>query len=55
MAPTLLTTKLYIPPYRPNLVSRPRLIQKLDNSLRMLVHSKKNTKRVLRFQKNTWQ
>jgi LuxR family maltose regulon positive regulatory protein len=29
----LLTTKLHIPPLRPNLVSRPRLIQRLDEGL----------------------
>ena len=28
MSATLLTTKLYIPPVRPNLVSRPRLIER---------------------------
>ena len=30
MSATLLTTKLYIPPPRPNLVARPRLIEQLD-------------------------
>ncbi len=29
----LLTTKLYIPPPRPNLVSRPRLIERLNAGL----------------------
>lgn len=32
---SLLTTKLYIPPPRPNLVPRPRLIQQLDTGLRV--------------------
>jgi LuxR family maltose regulon positive regulatory protein len=31
----LLTTKLYIPPPRPDLVPRPRLIERLDNGLRL--------------------
>jgi ATP/maltotriose-dependent transcriptional regulator MalT len=31
----LLTTKLYIPPARPNLVSRPRLLARLDEDLRL--------------------
>ena len=31
----LLTTKLYIPPIRPDLVPRPRLIQRLDEGLRV--------------------
>jgi len=31
----LLTTKLYIPLSRPNLVPRPRLIQRLDEGLRL--------------------
>lgn len=30
----LLTTKLYIPPARPNLAPRPRLIKRLDEGLR---------------------
>jgi LuxR family maltose regulon positive regulatory protein len=30
MATTLLTTKLFIPPTSPNLVSRPHLLEKLD-------------------------
>ena len=30
MTTTLLTTKLYIPPPRPELVSRPRLIERLN-------------------------
>ena len=34
MAASLLTTKLYIPPPRPDLVPRPYLIQRLDQSLR---------------------
>ena len=34
MPTTLLHTKLYLPPPRPNLVSRPRLLQKLDRGLR---------------------
>jgi len=29
----LLTTKLYVPPVRPELVSRPRLIERLDEGL----------------------
>jgi LuxR family maltose regulon positive regulatory protein len=33
MAAPLLTTKLYIPPPRPNLVSRPRLIERLNAGL----------------------
>jgi len=35
MATPLLTTKLYIPPPRSNLVPRPRLIQRLDEGLRL--------------------
>ncbi len=35
MLPPLLTTKLYIPPSRPNLVHRPRLIERLDEALRL--------------------
>jgi LuxR family maltose regulon positive regulatory protein len=31
----LLTTKLFVPPPRPNLVPRPRLIQRLDEGLRL--------------------
>ena len=31
----LLATKLYIPPLSPNLVPRPRLIQRLDEELRL--------------------
>ena len=31
----LLTTKLYIPPARPNLVPRPRLLERLDEGLRL--------------------
>jgi len=31
----LLTTKLYIPPPRPNLVKRPRLVERLDDGLRL--------------------
>ena len=34
MAVPLLKTKLYIPPVRPGLVSRPRLIEQLDEGLR---------------------
>ena len=34
MSILLLATKLYIPPPRPNLVSRPRLIRRLDEGLR---------------------
>ncbi|MBN1978693.1 MAG: AAA family ATPase [Anaerolineae bacterium] len=34
MATPLLATKLYIPPPRPNLVLRPRLIERLDEGLR---------------------
>jgi LuxR family maltose regulon positive regulatory protein len=33
MAMPLLTTKLYIPPVRPELVSRPRLIERLNAGL----------------------
>jgi LuxR family maltose regulon positive regulatory protein len=33
MATPLLTTKLYIPPPRPNLVPRPRLLQRMDEGL----------------------
>jgi LuxR family maltose regulon positive regulatory protein len=35
MATALLTTKLYIPPVRPNQVSRPRLIRRLDEGVRL--------------------
>lgn len=35
MSDTLLTTKLYAPPSRPNSVPRPRLVQKLDEGLMM--------------------
>jgi LuxR family maltose regulon positive regulatory protein len=35
MAQSLLTTKLYVPPPRPDLVSRPRLIERLDEGLRL--------------------
>jgi len=35
MTTPLLKTKLYIPPPRPNLVPRPRLIQQLDEGLRL--------------------
>jgi hypothetical protein len=31
----LLKTKLYIPPVRPGLVSRPRLIERLEELLRL--------------------
>jgi LuxR family maltose regulon positive regulatory protein len=31
----LLTTKLYVPPPRPNLVARPRLIERLDEGVRL--------------------
>jgi LuxR family maltose regulon positive regulatory protein len=34
MAAPLLKTKLYIPPIRPGLVSRPRLVERLDEGLR---------------------
>ncbi|MBN1310427.1 MAG: tetratricopeptide repeat protein, partial [Anaerolineae bacterium] len=34
MLPTLLSTKLYIPPARPDLVPRPRLIERLDEGIR---------------------
>ena len=33
MTTPLLQTKLYIPPVRPNLVSRPRLIKRLNAGL----------------------
>lgn len=35
MVTPLLTTKLYIPPRRPHVVPRPRLIQRLDEGLRL--------------------
>jgi LuxR family maltose regulon positive regulatory protein len=35
MATPLLRTKLYVPPARPELVSRPRLIERLDEGLRL--------------------
>jgi LuxR family maltose regulon positive regulatory protein len=35
MATPLLTTKLYIPPPRPRLVKRPRLVERLDEGLRL--------------------
>ncbi|NIP14238.1 MAG: AAA family ATPase, partial [Pseudomonadales bacterium] len=35
MIAPLLKTKFYVPPPRPNLVSRPRLIQRLDRGLRL--------------------
>ncbi|MBN1811327.1 MAG: hypothetical protein JXA14_05795 [Anaerolineae bacterium] len=35
MDTSLLATKLYIPPPRPNLVKRPRLIERLDEGLRL--------------------
>jgi LuxR family maltose regulon positive regulatory protein len=35
METPLLQTKLYIPPPRPNLVSRPGLIERLDEGLRL--------------------
>jgi LuxR family maltose regulon positive regulatory protein len=35
MPVSLLTTKLYIPPQRPNRVPRPRLMQRLDEGLRL--------------------
>ena len=35
MATPLLTTKLYIPPVRPDLVPRPHLIERLDEGLRL--------------------
>ena len=35
MSTPFLTTKLYIPPPRPNLVPRPRLIEQMDLGLRM--------------------
>jgi LuxR family maltose regulon positive regulatory protein len=35
MSAPLLMTKLYIPPVRPELVSRPRLIERLDRGLRL--------------------
>lgn len=34
MSTPLLSTKLSIPPLRPGLVSRPRLIERLDEALR---------------------
>jgi LuxR family maltose regulon positive regulatory protein len=35
MAAPLLTTKLYIPPTRSNLVPRPNLVQRLDEGLHL--------------------
>ena len=35
MVTPILSTKLYIPPLRPNLVSRPRLIERLNKGLRL--------------------
>ncbi len=35
MSTSLLATKLYIPPLRPNLVPRPHLIGRLDGGLRL--------------------
>ena len=35
MAMPLLSTKLHIPPQRPRLVARPRLIERLDEGLRL--------------------
>ena len=35
MSTPLLATKLYIPPPRPNLVVRPRLLHRLDEGLRI--------------------
>jgi len=35
MNTALLATKLYFPPYRPNLVARPRLLARLDEGLRL--------------------
>jgi LuxR family maltose regulon positive regulatory protein len=35
MTTSLLTTKLYIPPPHPGLVKRPRLIERLDEGLRL--------------------
>ena len=35
MSTPLLTTKLFVPPPRPNLVPRPRLIRRLDEGLRL--------------------
>jgi len=32
---TLLQTKLYVPPLRPNIVSRPRLIERLNQGLQL--------------------
>lgn len=34
MSTPLLQTKLYLPPARPNLVPRPRLIERLDEGIR---------------------
>ncbi len=47
MATPLLTTKLYIPPVRPELVSRPRLIERLDAGL--------HRKLTLVYMNNHWQ
>jgi LuxR family maltose regulon positive regulatory protein len=35
MATPLLNTKLYVPPVRPGLVARPRLIERLDEGLHL--------------------
>ena len=35
MSLSVLTTKLYIPPFRPELVSRPHLIERLNDRLRL--------------------
>ena len=35
MSTPLLATKLYVPPPRPDLVPRPRLIERLDEGLRL--------------------
>ena len=46
MPPPLLTTKLFIPPTRPELVPRPRLIERLDGGLhRKLTHYHVDCKR----------
>jgi LuxR family maltose regulon positive regulatory protein len=35
MSTPLLATKLYVPPPRPEMVLRPRLLQRLDEGLRL--------------------
>jgi LuxR family maltose regulon positive regulatory protein len=46
LAIPLLTTKLYIPPIRPGLVSRPRLIERLNAGLNCKLFLSLNTVKV---------